>query len=141
MTNHMWSGFNLMANLALWRKLPDDIKAVIESERRPKYVRQQRRGPGRTLNARLRASFTDARPWSFNEVDQAAFRARLSGRLCRPGRRSSAANAGGCWRPRSGSSADRRSSGKLHKSSDPGSGIVHRLANRHGCSDGDRRAI
>lgn len=30
MTNHMWSGFNLMANLALWQKLPADIQAVIE---------------------------------------------------------------------------------------------------------------
>jgi TRAP-type C4-dicarboxylate transport system, periplasmic component len=30
MTNHMWSGFNLMANGALWRKLPEDIQATIE---------------------------------------------------------------------------------------------------------------
>ena len=30
MTNHMWSGFNLMAHLATWQRLPDDIKSVIE---------------------------------------------------------------------------------------------------------------
>ena len=29
MTDHMRSGFNLMGNLALCQKLPDDIQAVI----------------------------------------------------------------------------------------------------------------
>src|SRR5262249_14644215 len=28
LTNHMWSGFNAMANLATWKSLPDDIKAT-----------------------------------------------------------------------------------------------------------------
>ena len=74
MTNHMWSGYNLMANFATRRALPDDIKAVIERNA-AKYVRQQREDQGR-LNASLRADLA-ARGLQFNEVDQAAFRARL----------------------------------------------------------------
>jgi TRAP-type transport system periplasmic protein len=74
MTNHMWSGFNLMSHLPTWQKLPNDIKAVIERNA-TKYVRQQREDQGR-LNASLRDSFA-ARGLQFNDVDQAAFRARL----------------------------------------------------------------
>jgi len=74
MTNHMWSGFNLMAHLSTWMALPDEIKAVIENNA-AKYVRQQREEQGK-LNAGLRATFA-ARGIAFNEVDQAAFRARL----------------------------------------------------------------
>ena len=74
LTNHMWSGFNLMAHLATWQRLPEDIKVVIERNA-TKYVRQQRADQGR-LNASLRESFT-SRGLQFNEVDQAAFRGRL----------------------------------------------------------------
>jgi tripartite ATP-independent transporter DctP family solute receptor len=74
MTNHMWSGFNLMAHLRTWTALPDETKAVIENNA-AKYVRQQREEQGR-LNAGLRDTFA-ARGIAFNEVDQAAFRARL----------------------------------------------------------------
>ena len=76
MTNHSWSGFNLMAHLPTWRSLPQDIKAVIENNA-AKYVRQQRTEQA-SLNAALRAQFID-RGLAFNEVDQAAFRARLPG--------------------------------------------------------------
>src|SRR5262249_30044310 len=41
MTNHMWSGFNLMAHLSTWMALPDEIKAVIENNA-AKYVRTPR---------------------------------------------------------------------------------------------------
>src|SRR5262245_52291831 len=74
MTNHMWSGFNLMAHLATWRALPQDVKAVIERNA-AKYVRQQREEQGR-LNTSLREDLV-ARGLVFNEVDQVAFRARL----------------------------------------------------------------
>lgn len=74
MTNHMWSGFNLMAHLATWRGLPEDIRAVIERNAAI-YVRRQREEQGK-LNASLRDDFV-ARGLVFNEVDQAAFRARL----------------------------------------------------------------
>jgi tripartite ATP-independent transporter DctP family solute receptor len=74
LTNHMWSGFNAMANLATWNALPDDIKGVIERNM-TKYVRQQRQDQA-ALNASLREDFV-RRGLVFNEVDQAAFRARL----------------------------------------------------------------
>ena len=74
MTNHMWSGFNLMAHLPTWKNLPDDIKAVIDRNV-AKYVRQQREEQG-ALNASLREAFVK-RGLIFNEVDQTAFRARL----------------------------------------------------------------
>jgi tripartite ATP-independent transporter DctP family solute receptor len=74
MTNHMWSGYNQMAHLDTWKRVPDDIKAVIERNV-AKYVRQQREDQG-ALNASLRQSLA-ARGLAFNEVDQAAFRAKL----------------------------------------------------------------
>jgi len=76
MTNHMWSGFNLMAHLATWRALPDDVKSAIERNA-TKYVRQQREDQAR-LNSQLRTDFV-TRGLAFNEVDQAVFRARLPG--------------------------------------------------------------
>jgi TRAP-type transport system periplasmic protein len=74
MTNHMWSGFNLMAHLATWQRLPPDIHSVIELNA-AKYVRQQRADQAQ-LNADLRDAFR-ARGLVFNDTDQAAFRARL----------------------------------------------------------------
>jgi TRAP-type transport system periplasmic protein len=74
MTNHMWSGFNLMAHLATWQRLPDDIKSVIERNVTA-HVRQQRVDQA-ALNAALRQDLA-RRGLKFNEVDQAAFRARL----------------------------------------------------------------
>jgi tripartite ATP-independent transporter DctP family solute receptor len=76
MTNHMWSGFNLMAHLATWQALPADVKAVIEKNASI-YVRRQRDDQGK-LNAGLRDTLA-ARGIAFNEVDQAVFRARLPG--------------------------------------------------------------
>src|SRR5262245_32058295 len=74
MTNHMWSGFNLMAHLPTWQRLPDNIKTVIERNV-VAHVRQQRADQD-ALNARLRQDLA-GRGLKFNEVDQAAFRARL----------------------------------------------------------------
>src|SRR5258706_4435714 len=42
-TNHIWSGFNELAHLATWKRLPDDIKHVIERNV-AKYARLQRQG-------------------------------------------------------------------------------------------------
>ncbi len=74
LTSHMWAGFNLMAHLSTWKALPDDIKEVIERNA-AKYVRQQRQQQGE-LNARLRQDFSN-RGLIFNDIDQAAFRAKL----------------------------------------------------------------
>jgi tripartite ATP-independent transporter DctP family solute receptor len=76
LTNHMWSGFNAMAHPATWKALPDDIKDVIERNF-TKYVRQQRQEQA-ALNASLRDDFVK-RGLVFNDVDQAAFRAKLPG--------------------------------------------------------------
>jgi tripartite ATP-independent transporter DctP family solute receptor len=76
MTNHMWSGFNMLANQAVWRRLPEDVRAVIERNV-AQAVRLQRQDQ--------QAENTTARPalakhgLVFNEVDVAPFRARLSG--------------------------------------------------------------
>jgi tripartite ATP-independent transporter DctP family solute receptor len=75
MTNHMWSGFNLMANGALWRRLPDDIRATIERTA-ARFVRAQRRDQGH-FNARLRTTLAE-RGVLFNPVDQAPFRACMA---------------------------------------------------------------
>jgi tripartite ATP-independent transporter DctP family solute receptor len=75
MTNHMWSGFNQMAHLATWRSLPDDIKDAI-TRNVAKHVRQQRVDQG-NVNASLRDRLIAA-GLTFNEVDQARFRARLA---------------------------------------------------------------
>src|ERR1700761_7085446 len=74
LTNHMWSGFNEMAHLGTWQALPDNIRSVIERNV-TKYVRAQRQDQA-TLNTALRDDFVK-RGLVFNEVDQAAFRARL----------------------------------------------------------------
>jgi TRAP-type transport system periplasmic protein len=74
LTNHMWSGFNAMAHPATWKALPDDIRNTIERNV-TKYVRQQRQDQA-ALNADLREDFA-RRGLVFNEIDQAAFRARL----------------------------------------------------------------
>src|SRR2546430_10630710 len=66
MTNHMWSGFNLMAHLGTWQRLPDDIKAVVEKNAAI-FVRRQRVEQDQ-LNSSLRDIFA-ARGIAFNEVD------------------------------------------------------------------------
>jgi TRAP-type transport system periplasmic protein len=76
LTNHMWSGFNEMAHLGTWKALPEDIRTTIERNV-TKYVRAQRQDQA-ALNAALREDFV-RRGLIFNDVDQAAFRARLPG--------------------------------------------------------------
>ncbi len=76
MTNHMWSGFNLLAHLPTWTRLPDDITAVIERNV-TKHVRLQRRDQEH-MNTTLRATLA-RRGLVFNEVDSAPFRTQLSG--------------------------------------------------------------
>ncbi|MBX9775133.1 MAG: TRAP transporter substrate-binding protein [Xanthobacteraceae bacterium] len=74
MTNHMWSGFNLMAHLPTWQRLPHEIKGVIE-RRVVAHVRRQRMDQT-VQNTSLRQDLA-RRGLMFNEVDQGAFRARL----------------------------------------------------------------
>lgn len=76
MTNHMWSGFNQLAHLATWQKVPADIKAVIERNVAT-YVQLQRQDQERA-NTAVRATLV-TRGLAFNDVDAAPFRRRLSG--------------------------------------------------------------
>jgi tripartite ATP-independent transporter DctP family solute receptor len=76
MTNHMWSGFNQMAHLPTWQKLPTEIQTVIDRNV-ARAVRLQR-ADQETANGRLRAELTK-RGLIFNDVDQAPFRKALTG--------------------------------------------------------------
>lgn len=76
MTSHMWSGFNLLAHLPTWTRLPEDIKRIIERNV-TKYVRLQRDDQERT-NGRLREELA-RRGLLFNDVDATPFRRQLSG--------------------------------------------------------------
>jgi len=76
LTNHMWSGFNLIANQAAWRRLPADLQALIEKHA-ARAVRLQRQDQERA-NAEARTQLA-ARGLAFNDVDEASFRAKLAG--------------------------------------------------------------
>jgi tripartite ATP-independent transporter DctP family solute receptor len=76
MTNHMWSGFNLLANQQTWSRLPADIRSAIERNV-SRSVRLQRRDQA-DMNAAVRLRLA-GRGLAFNDVDPAPFRARLAG--------------------------------------------------------------
>jgi tripartite ATP-independent transporter DctP family solute receptor len=76
MTDHMWSGFNLLANLPAWQRLPEDIKRIIDRNV-AKYVRLQRQDQI-AANTRLRTELA-ARGLEFNTPDAAPFRKKLAG--------------------------------------------------------------
>jgi tripartite ATP-independent transporter DctP family solute receptor len=75
-TNHIWSGFNQMAHLATWQRLPAEVRTVIERNVAASVRRQ--RVEQEALNARLAVTLR-GRGLIFNEVDQRPFRARLGG--------------------------------------------------------------
>ena len=74
MTNHMWSGFNLLANLKLWQRLPADVQVVIERNV-TKYTKLQR-ADNEALNTQLRTQLAH-QGMTFNDADTASFRVRL----------------------------------------------------------------
>src|SRR5262249_52582199 len=76
MTNHMWSGFNLLAHLPTWKRLPGDVTAAIERAAAT-FVRLQRRDQDQ-LNQAARVTLA-RRGLVFNDVDTAPFRAQLAG--------------------------------------------------------------
>ena len=55
MTNHMWSGFNLLANRGFWDRLPPEVQAVVDRNVRRSVARQRRytRAFNATLETRL----------------------------------------------------------------------------------------
>ena len=75
MTNHMWSGFNMLAHQASWNKIPADIRGVIERQV-TRAVRLQRQDQQAANDA---ARKTLATHLAFNDVDTAPFRKQMSG--------------------------------------------------------------
>lgn len=80
LTSHMWSGFNLIANLRMWERLPADVQAAIQRNA-AKYARLQR-ADNEALNNALRTRLAD-RGMIFNEADAASFKSRLGGYYAR----------------------------------------------------------
>jgi tripartite ATP-independent transporter DctP family solute receptor len=76
MTNHMWSGFNMLANRSAWMRLPADLQGIIERNV-TRSVRLQRQDQQKA-NMEARGELA-AKGMAFNDVDPAPFRARLSG--------------------------------------------------------------
>jgi TRAP-type transport system periplasmic protein len=74
-TNHMWSGFNLLANHKFWEKLPSDVQDIVQRNVK-KYVGLQRAYTDR-LNRELETSLA-GRGMVFNTADVATFRKKLS---------------------------------------------------------------
>ena len=76
MTNHMWSGFNQLAHLPTWQRLPADLRAAIDRNV-IRFVGLQRQDQER-MNSTVRAAQVK-RGLVFNDVDPAPFRRRLPG--------------------------------------------------------------
>lgn len=74
LTGHMWSGFNLLANLKFWESLSSDVQGAIERSVR-KHVERQRTYTDR-LNKRLETTLAE-RGLTFNTADASTFRRKL----------------------------------------------------------------
>lgn len=75
MTDHMWSGFNLLAHLPTWQRLPPDLQAIIDRNV-AKHVRLQRQDQI-AANTRLRTELA-RRGLEFTKPDPAPFRRQLA---------------------------------------------------------------
>jgi TRAP-type C4-dicarboxylate transport system substrate-binding protein len=76
MTNHMWSGFNMLANQAAWNRLPADIRSIIERHVTRAVLLQ--RQDQQLANDAARKTLA-GHGLAINDVDTAPFRAQLSG--------------------------------------------------------------
>lgn len=76
MTDHMWSGFNLLAHLPTWQRIPADLQAIIDRNV-AKFVKLQRQDQI-AANMRLRGELA-ARGLEFNTPDPAPFKKQLAG--------------------------------------------------------------
>lgn len=85
LTGHMWSGFNLIANLAFWRGLPAPVQQIVNRAVSVHIARQRAYTEG--FNRALEKSLAETRGIAFNQADVASFRAVLSGAFYRRWRR------------------------------------------------------
>lgn len=74
-TEHSWSGYNMLASLKVWQGLPSDVQGVIETNTR-KFVRLQRADTD-ALNVDLRHDL-ERKGMVFNDADKSSFRAALT---------------------------------------------------------------
>jgi TRAP-type transport system periplasmic protein len=74
LTNHIWSGFNLIANLKMWQGLSGDVQRIIQRNAE-KYVNLQRHDTDK-MNHELPPRL-EQRGMVINQPDAASFRARL----------------------------------------------------------------
>jgi len=74
LTNHMWSGFNLISNLKFWNKIPTDIQDIIQRNvvKYVSYQRQQQRIFDQSLTKKLKHQGL-----YFNQVDVKSFHNEL----------------------------------------------------------------
>ena len=75
MTNHGWSGFNLLANWKMWQGLPSDVQSIMERNV-VKFARLQR-ADSSALNTEFRGKLA-MQGMTFNEADTTSFRPRLA---------------------------------------------------------------
>ncbi|MDB5811274.1 MAG: hypothetical protein JWN94_3396 [Betaproteobacteria bacterium] len=76
LTSHMWSGFNLIANLAFWERLGADLQAIVVRNVQMHIGRQ--RAHTAQLNRDLEQKLATG-GMQFTRPDIASFRARLAG--------------------------------------------------------------
>ena len=81
LTGHMWSGFNLIGNLAFWRALPEDIQEIV-NRAVATHIERQRAYTDR-FNRELETTLSSEHGMLFNTADVASFRSALSGEFYR----------------------------------------------------------
>jgi len=74
-TDHSWSGYNMLASMKVWQSLPADVQSVIETNTR-KFVALQR-ADNDALNIDLRRDL-ERKGMVFNEADKSSFQASLA---------------------------------------------------------------
>jgi TRAP-type C4-dicarboxylate transport system substrate-binding protein len=74
LTQHMWTGFNIIANLAFWNRLPADVQAVVDANVTKFAARQRAYTIG--MNDTL-APILEARGMSITRPDLASFKGAL----------------------------------------------------------------
>ena len=99
-TNHMWSGLNLIANLAFWNGLPEDVRAIVE--RNLKLYCDRQRAYTDRFNRDALARLQCERGMQVNQADGASFRARLTGDFYRRWRAEFGATAWGLLEAQAG---------------------------------------
>jgi TRAP-type C4-dicarboxylate transport system substrate-binding protein len=77
LTGHMWSGFNLIGNLAFWRRLPERVQEIV-NRAVARHIERQRAYTDR-FNLELKTKLECERGLVFNAADVASFRRALAG--------------------------------------------------------------